>query len=720
MFNPDRPINSVKEDILGRSSFAENLATSILSYDHTESITIGLYGEWGSGKTSIINMVVEYLKKLSGNAQKSEPILMSFYPWNYSDQNQLITQFFDNLSRVLGREDNASKIKKAGEKLVAYSKLIKPLSLIPPITLIADGVSKSFENVGTSFKELGEEKSNNLEEIKAELNNLLQSQSQKIVIIIDDIDRLNNVEIRQIFQLVKSLGDFPNTIYLLAFDRNVVINALEKVQRSGKDYLEKVVQIPFEIPATSKHDINNLLLQQLDILVKDIPKNKFDNTYWGNIYHSGIKYFYKNIRDVTRYINSLRLSFDMIKGEVNTIDFLAITAIQVFIPEVYCGIRDNKEVFTGTFRSAFGNIDSAKEQARIRCDEIIRRASNYSEGMLKDFLIRLFPKLESIYGNTNYNESFLNTWRKKCRICSPDFFDIYFKLSFPEGEILPTEMENILSLAHDHDLFSESMNQLNNDGRIVRFLERMEDYTREDIPIDHIGTIITVLMNIGDTFPEGKKSIFDFDTPMKILRIFYQLLHRIDDKEKRFNILKNAIDKANDSIYTCVHEVSVQGQQHGKFSSNERPMPEQEQTLTLEQLDKLEKLACDKINNWAEEGRLADHKELPRILFQWRRWGCENIVNEFITNMIETDEGLINFISGFLSESTSHGMSDYVAEKHKHINLESIGKLVDIGEIEPRIRELRSSTKINQLGEKEQKVINLFLDTYDGKVETPF
>ena len=110
-----------------------------------------------------------------------------------------------------------------------------------------------------------------------------------------------------------------------------------------------MVQIPFEIPLISKQEVERLLFSQLDELIRDIPENKWDQTYWGNIYHSGLKYFFRNIRDVTRYINSLRFSFEMVKGEVNAIDFLAITGIQVFIPEVYYGIRDNKDILSGVY-----------------------------------------------------------------------------------------------------------------------------------------------------------------------------------------------------------------------------------------------------------------------------------------------------------------------------------------------------------------------------------
>jgi len=721
MFKSDQPIKSYKEDILGRRPFAQSLGNAILSYKEKDSIVIGLFGAWGSGKTSIINMALEHIDLVSKNKIDDEkPIVIRFNPWNYSDQNQLITQFFRQLSVVLRRPDYASDTKKAGERLETYAKFFELFALIPTVGPIASILSKVLKNVGSVTKSLGDIKANDLNAIRAELNELLAKQPHKIIVVIDDIDRLNNTEIRQIFQLIKSLGDFPNTIYLLAFDKNVVINALKKVQEgSGIEYLEKVVQIPFEIPLISKQEVEHLLFSQLDELIKDMPENKWDQTYWGNIYHSGLKYFFRNIRDVTRYINSLRFSFEMVKDEVNAIDFLAITGIQVFIPDVYYGIRDNKDIFTGVF-DAYGRSDAVKEQAKKRCDEIIGRVNEPSQELLKDFLKRLFPKLESIYGNTNYGYDWLDNWRRDCRICSPDIFDIFFKLSLPKGEISQKEIETILSLGSTPESFAEALLKFNEDGRIIRFLERLEDYTRSDIPEENIEPIITVLMDIGDLFPEGDSGFFGIDTPMRLLRLFYQLSHRFDSHEMRFNVFKRAIEKTTRSLYTIVHEVGVQDQQHGKYGSKETPEPEEKLTVNSEQLEKLENLACNKIESWAEDGRLAKHRHLPSILFRWKEWGKRDKINSFVKNMTKNNDGLVDFIASFLSRSTSCGMSDYVAQIHWQINLESVKEFVDLKEVEPRIRKIFSSSDFTQLDDRKKLAIRTFLDTIDGKIKERF
>jgi predicted KAP-like P-loop ATPase len=721
MFKTDQPISSFDEDILGRSSFSKSIGKAILSYKDKNSIAIGLFGAWGSGKTSIINMAVEHIESEAKEKPNNEkPIIIRFNPWNYSDQNQLISQFFRQMSVALKKEDHAKNAKEAGKQLKTYAKFFDTLALFPVVSPYAEQASKVFKNVGSAAEDWGKTKSKDLDSIKTDLNKLLAKQNHKIIVIIDDIDRLNNTEIRQVFQLVKSLGDFSNTIYLLAFDKNVIINALKKVQAgSGEEYLEKVIQIPFEIPLIPKQEVEQLLFNQLneiiDEIIEDIPKNRLDQTYWNNIYHSGLKYFFNNIRDVNRYVNSVRFGFELVREEVNTVDFLAITGIQIFIPEVFCGIRDNKDIFTGIADSNYRNDNVAKEQAKKRCDEIIGRTNELSHDVLKEFLTRLFPKLKTIYGNSDYGHEFLTKWRRDCRVCSPDIFDIFFRFSLPKGEISQKEIETILLIGNNFESFTEALLKLNEDGRIIRFIERFEDYTHDDIPTENIETIVTGLMNISDSFPEGDSGFLSIDTSMKILHIFYQLLHRFDNHEKRFMILKNAIERANNSLYIIVREVVLLDQQHGRYDSTKIAEPEEELTVNSEQLTELEKIACGKIENWAGDGRLKTHRNLLFILYRWKEWGHENQVDKFAKDMIESNDGLIDFIASFLSKSTSIQGSDYVGRIAWKINRESLEKFINLEEIEPRIREIMLSSNFNNLEDRKKLALNTFIDTIDGR-----
>lgn len=715
MFRPDQPIKSYKEDILGRKSFAQSLGDAILSYKEKESIVIGLFGEWGSGKTSIINMALEHINSvLEKEADHKKPIIVNFNPWNYSDQNQLITQFFKQLSTILGRPGYSKDVQKVGKKLEIYAKFFLPFGLLPAVGDIANMLSKILKDTGSALKGLSDLKSNDLNSIRAELNKLLSEQPHKIVIVIDDIDRLNDTEIRQIFQLVKSLGDFPNTIYLLAFDKNVVIKALMKVQEgSGQEYLEKVVQIPFEVPLIPKQEVEELLFRQLSELLRDMPEVKRDQDYWSHIYHGGLKCFFGNIRDVNRYINTLRFGFEMVKDEVNPIDFLAITAIQIFTPELYYGIRDNKDVFSGI---SFEHERSDEKRAiyRTLCDEIISRANEPPPKVLKDLLRRLFPKLESIYGNTIYGPEWLNEWRREFRICSPDIFEVFFRLSLPRGEMSQNEIQTILSLGSNPESFSEALLRLNDEQGVVRFLDRLEDYTESEIPVENIEPIISVLMDIGDLFPEGNTHFSMINTPMRIMRLLHQMLERFDNQEERFTILKSAIGKAERSLYTIVLKVSRLDHEHRKQDLKENSLAAERLTVSSEQLDELKKIVVKKIEKWHEDGRLIKHSYLQEILFRLKEWGYEDKIKIIMDSIIKDNAALIDFVTSFI-----HRPSAYQEKTECWVDIKAIEKWVDLAEIEKRVRQIISSAEYEKLDDCKKPAIQIFLDTIDGKTKEP-
>lgn len=705
MFSPDQPIETKKDDILGRASFAQKLGDAILQYEQEDSLVLGLLGTWGSGKTSILNMTLEHIESFP-NAEK-RPVIIKFNPWNYSDQNQLIAQFFKELSLVLCRDDSTERHAKLGRAIQKYSRFFEPFSFVPTLSVIGD-VAKAVKSVGIAAEKAGEEGAKNLSTVKSELNRLLKEIDKKLIIVIDDIDRLNNTEIRQIFQLVKSLADFKNTVYMFAFDKDVVIDALKEVQKgSGLEYLEKVIQVPIEVPLISENKLQKFFFKKLDEIVVDIPQEKFNKAYWGNIYHSGIRYFFKNLRHVNRYMNLLRVEFELVKGNVNAVDFIAITAIKVFLPDVYIGIRDNKDIFAGDFAG------DQKQQYEKRCDEIINRAKDSYQDKLKELLKYMFPKLRAIYGNV-HSSSY--GWKKEGRICSEDIFDLFFMLSIPEETVSLSEIEAILLLANDKQAFESALLGLNKDGRIKQFLLSLQDYTQSDISINNIGNIITVLMNIGDLFPEEDDGFYSFGTSTEIRRIILQLSKRLENQEERFKVLKNAIQHASKSISTITGAVTSLGWEHGKFTK-EPADPEEERRVDVIQLEELEKIACDKIKIWADSGRLLENRHLVMILFDWKKWDGTKNVKKFVKESIKSDEGLLKFVIGFLSKVKVQSMGDYTSTIEWQMSLKHIEEFIEINKIEPRLQKIATSKKFESFDDKTRLAIDTFLGVFDGKIK---
>ncbi|SFP79412.1 KAP family P-loop domain-containing protein [Ruminobacter amylophilus] len=271
MFNADRAIENKKDDLLGRAPFSAQLGRDIYEYNGEDSLVIAIYGKWGTGKTSIANMVLEEIESLS-ESNKNETIVIKFEPWNYSDQDNLIHHFFNLLENAISSGNVATLMKNVRKILKKYSKYFE---LIP------------YENPWNKFfctSMINLLRGNlDLYSCKNKLKDALLEANKKIVVLIDDIDRLTNSQIRNIIQIVKQIGDLPKITYILAMDREVVAHALEDdCCNNGNEYLEKIVQIPFQIPPLSQVKLHEIFHNKLGSSIRSVSKNIAirDNYYW--------------------------------------------------------------------------------------------------------------------------------------------------------------------------------------------------------------------------------------------------------------------------------------------------------------------------------------------------------------------------------------------------------------------------------------------------------
>lgn len=677
----DKPIKSRVEDFLDRKDFADNISNAIMSYSDQDnsSLTIGLYGKWGSGKTSIISMVTENLEN------KDDVIVFKFEPWIFSDTQQLISNFFKEFAKAVKHKDYAAEAKKIGEELETYATFFEPISLIPEPTVSVLSLvgSKVFGSVGRAGKRWGELKSKSLSDTKLSIEKHLQKLNKKILIIVDDIDRLNNTEIRQIFQMIKVLGNFPNTIYLSSMDKEVVINALSEVQKGdGSEYLEKIVNVPFIVPSISNEEVHKFLFMKLDEIIKD--DGSFDQTYWGNVYHSGYKHFFKNIRDIVRYTNVLRFNYGVLKNKVNVVDLMASTALQVFEPKIFESMKANKDLFVGSIPENRYGGDSVKEEIKSFIEESYKNLQSLSKESYLELLEELFVKIKEAHSNTHYVGS-SSKCRKDAKICSEAYFDTYFTMVLNEKELSSYEMKGYIKKIADEERFKQVILQLNEQGRITGFLEKLQDFTSTDIPKESFQPLINVLMDTGDAFPDEDEGMFSFGISMQIMRIFHQLLKRIEDKKERFEIIKTAMLKAENSINVMAEDVSIHMQEHGEYS--EEAQPESQLTIENEDLLILKEILLSKISTWTEKHNLLDHENALSILYVWLRLKEEQ-AKEYVSKQIQDDSNLLLFLKLFISYGRRQSANDYTMHKYQIYNYKEIGRFIDIETIIGRVRDI--------------------------------
>jgi predicted KAP-like P-loop ATPase len=725
MFDADRPITTSGQDKLDRDTFAKYLARCMLDHKDPDSLVVGLYGGWGVGKTSVINLVLEELNFAASNLNDDEkPIILNFSPWSYSGQNQLIYNFFRRLSstlRSVSYLENADRIVYLLELYVSFfthqaipkslrskNKSFKNKSFLEKIF----SKNSSSENFTSNDEEnYAWESGRDLTLVKAELNELLKNQKHKIIIIIDNISRLYDQEIKQIFQIVKSMGDYANTAYLLAFDKEHVVRAIDIVDGGGgEEYVEKIVQLPFAIPPISQQDLEIIFADRLMEIVASIPENTWDAEYWADIYYSSLKYFFENCRDITRYVNTLNFSYLRLRDVVNPVDFFALTALEIFTPDIYFGIRENKDLFTDLLDNVYEFDKEQMQKDKIRCDEILSRNSRdrISPDILLDLLIRLFPRIRHIYHPHEkiYHSDAMA--RKLKRISSPDLFEVYFRLSMQTGSIPKSEFETLLALASNATGFDHALTRLNQDGRSRKFLDLLDSKILSTIPQQHIQSIISGLLNNGDLFPQGISSPLSLNAPMRIHRIIHGLLHCLQTPEERFLIMQNAIANASKSLYILVHEIQEQGREHSEESDTF--VPHEFRDLSSEQLISLRKLVVKRIQDWASNGSLITHPQLLPILFAWRDWGSTEDCRSFVSTATNTDTGLIAFLISTLDPAISQAMMQYQQTPEWEKYLGNINAFIAVNLLELHARTLFEDNYFEKLREREQLALMIFLD----------
>lgn len=660
--------------MLHRYPLANRISGVINRFEGDESLVIGIEGEWGSGKTSFVNLILEDL-------DSTKALIIKFNPWNFSDQNELIKDFFDSIIDILkkeggeGSEDRVKKVKDYSSKLLKRSELT---------------IAPEFSAFGLINFKLGEVckigSDDPIEKQKEIINNLLKEIGKRIIIVIDDIDRLDSHETKLIFKLVKITANFANTIFLLAYDRGKVCERINEEGIKGEDYLKKIIQVSFTLPKPDPQDLFGILFSDLDATIKDFDEKYWDDARWGNLFHSSFKKLFPTIRDIKRYISSLRLDLEIIgKEEINPIDFLGIEAIRVFAPDVYLAMFDEKRTFTATDIVFAGYDDTRDRNGRKKiCEKIITtKAPDGLADIIREIIKQLFPQINGLYSNAHYGSDWQQGWRKQLMVCSTDFFDKYFSLSVPSAVLSEKRLNDFLEKIDDVKLLTEELNKFQKEGKLQLLLERLLDHLDNWNDQQKENLLISVF-DFTEDVEDKKRNMYDLqDIATQTMRLGYQSLKWVG-KDNRVNFFEKILGSTK-SIFSPIQVVSVLNQEVKKSEKRES---QEEPLLTRKEIDELLPICVAKISKAASNGTLSTNKRLTYLLYRWRDWGSEEMVKKYIVDMLETDEGLFSILNGFILESMSQGMGDYVAKRIRRIDKKSLGKFINIDNLDKKINQI--------------------------------
>ena len=386
----DNPINMASEDRLGRNETARSFVRQVLEMDVSQGLTVGVFGPWGSGKTSFINLAKEDFKA-------KDITVVDFNPWMFSNPEQLVTRFFMELSGSLQRNEGWEAV---GKVFRDYGGAV--VGAVNLVSIAFAGIPALGQVLGSLVEQL--EKSANakgVNELREDVEKALTECDRPLVVVLDDVDRLSFPEIRDVFKLVRLTASFPNLIYVVACDRHRVEQALEETGQHGaygRDYLEKIIQFPFDLPQVPRHLLEEQFDEALRRAVPDLESLR-DGEIWPEIHEAIVEPLIENMRDVIRYAAAVRATVRDLRGKAAIDDVLGLEAVRLFLPDVFKLLHEAVDALTYPAHSRTAERELARfrrsgigpdPQSKKLVEDILSEDKDHRsvvEGMLK----YLFP-----------------------------------------------------------------------------------------------------------------------------------------------------------------------------------------------------------------------------------------------------------------------------------------------------------------------------------------
>jgi hypothetical protein len=664
-YSADQPIRSREEDRFNRWPFAHRIAETLAARSDPSSLVIGIYAPWGDGKTSTLLMMEDALRPHAHVAA------VRFNPWHFDSENQLLRGFFATLAEALGRSLPTRK-EELGRLLHRYGGLLSLASIS------IGGVVQI--RTGEAAKGLGEALSTvELDDLRKRVEAVLGEAGKRVVVLIDDIDRLDRREIQAIFRLVKLSAGFAHTSYVLAFDDEMVAASLGERYggggtESGRAFLEKIVQVPLHLPPPDQLALRRLTLQGVDEALRTSGISLTEGQVEAFVRHfvDGLEPKLSTPRHAKLYANGLLFALPILKGEVHPVDHMLIEGIRIFYPNLYEAIRGNPEFFLNGGREVMRD-----DEYKQRVKQLVERALEADgiadkETARRRLLEVLFPRLKGIFGNTTYGPDWDGRWEREQRICAEEYFHRYFRYGIPPGDIPDLEVNVLLEAARQGDEAEldgrlREMAEAGGMRQLIPKLRRRE----EGIDPGAARRLALAIARHGSLVPRERAMLVSDWTFMQAGILVAHLAGRLTPGTEREELARRIADTAAPLPFAveCL-----------RWFRKGNDTPEPERLLPAEGEEEFGRRVAERIRAKAREAPLYKTfgADAPALLWLWNRHAEDGEVGRYLAERLEGGADEVDALLGtFVGRAwgMESGLS-HKADLHREA-YDAIARLID-------------------------------------------
>lgn len=611
----DKPIRKKDDDQLDRFPFAKQVA-NLIGFNQTGLNIIGLYGEWGEGKTSALNMALDEYKDLMKQSAK-EAIIVHFFPWEYSAQTNLVKALFSTIAQQVQTSHIDPEKKEAiVQGLIVVSDLVSVYcsyrypGALPAIKAVKSGIKQLVKRVTNEPS---------LEEEKEKLKKALNSSSCRIIIVIDDVDRLLHPEIRELVRAVKANGDLPNLTWILLCDRAIVAKAVAKdldsdEARFGHQFLDKIIPIGLDLPKVSRDALFAKFQNLLGNAFQSVSKTAHTDLL--NDPMESVRLFCTNMRNVKRLVNSILISLRMLQAyqgnngcpSIHFGDFINLEAWRLFNPEFYHAVFQNKDTLLTTDVSMeeewfeMNLLNKVPKDHHEKAWFFIKERLNWSTDVSSSKTTRRYKR----EGNKTNN---------RYRISSSESFDVYFSYRMNNSGVLRAEEEQLIQSADNSEKMLQHFLHLNQNGKLSSMLHILEDppvFKTEPEALNYLFSLWSLAERIDSNKDYWKPSLFNYSRQTRIMRCsLFFLKTRYQTSIERFHVIEELMSDNPDIISQPLYLVAID---HAHYKRDASVIP----LLEKEQFDQAKRICLERLEKIHANGSLSTHPNSFEIRRQWR------------------------------------------------------------------------------------------------------
>ncbi|WPU96226.1 P-loop NTPase fold protein [Mucilaginibacter sabulilitoris] len=411
-FAEDLPVVTLDGDLFQRRIVAKELATMINITPNQKSFAIGVLGSYGSGKTSFINLI-----NLQLDQAKTEVIY--FNPWSAETAANIQKDFFDLLAAKLA--DLNSRLPGL---IIKYSRKLSRL----------DSSTEKFVKQLGFISNLIQQDSY-LDDYD-QINALLLSCGKKIVVTIDDVDRLYPNEVMEVLRLIRNTANFSNIFYLVAYERSYVEESIRTLNRHAPgSYLDKIIQMEIPLPKRENNDLIDIMSLELEKIVtaedmisfkEQVVKHGFESQY--DMSFSNVL---RNSRDVVKFINNFKITYKLLGRETLFDNLFVLELLKFRYPLIYDRLfeRTDEILYDTPVRSAHEEYYQLRTYKEDKNDLLHFARTLRAEQMDEQDVKLISSLLRNLFFRFNRSKAARNA------IIYPSAFGRYFRYRISSTEI---------------------------------------------------------------------------------------------------------------------------------------------------------------------------------------------------------------------------------------------------------------------------------------------